>query len=386
MAGQIVKKSDNTWLVRIFIGRDAEGKRKYFSKTIHGPKKDAQKYLTAKLREQDLGVRIGTTSITLNEFLDQWLETAVSPRVSARTADGYGSILKRYVRASLGAVKLSRIQAIDIQKLYGTMQARGLSARVVRHTHSVLHNALKQAVRWNILQNNASDFVELPKVPHKERRVLSADEAVAFLAEADAMPQGLIFEFALLSGMRPEEYLALQWNDIDAERCTAQVNRALVRHGGKWSFERPKTAKSRRIVSLPKPLISKLLKHKRRQNEIRLRNGLVWEDNALVFCTEIGTPHSIPNLTYRYFRPILAKAGLPQIRLYDLRHSHATLLLIAEENPKVVAERLGHSTIVLTMDTYSHVIPNMQKVATEKLTQMLYDVSGNRHSKKVGTP
>ena len=257
--------------------------------------------------------------------------------------------------------------------------------RVVRHTHSALHNALKQAVRWNILQKNVAEFVELPKVPHIERRVLSPDESLAFLDAADSMPHGLIFEFALLSGMRPEEFLALQWSDLDFERFKAQVNRALVRHKGSWTFEKPKTAKSRRIITLSEPLMRKLISHKRKQNETRLKNGLTWENNDLVFCTELGTPHSVPNLTYRYYRPILKKAGLPQIRLYDLRHSHATLLLIAEENPKVVAERLGHSTIVLTMDTYSHVIPTMQRNATDKLTRMLYERPQKRLEKRFGT-
>ncbi|MEQ1642213.1 MAG: site-specific integrase, partial [Pyrinomonadaceae bacterium] len=252
-------------------------------------------------------------------------------------------------------------------------------------THSALHNALKQAVRWNLLQKNVAEYVELPKVPHKERRVLSTEESQRFLEKAESMPHGLIFEFALLSGMRPEEFLALQWDDLDFERCTAQVNRALVRHRGTWSFEKPKTAKSRRIITLSEPLIKKLKIHKRQQNEIRLKNGLHWENNNLVFCTDLGTPHSVPNLTYRYYRPILTKAKLPQIRLYDLRHSHATLLLIAEENPKVVAERLGHSTIVLTMDTYSHVIPSMQRSATDKLTKMLYERPKKPVEKRFGT-
>jgi len=180
-------------------------------------------------------------------------------------------------------------------------------------------------------------------------------------------------------------YLALQWKDLDFERCAAQVKRALVRHKGTWTFEKPKTAKSSRIVSLPQPLFNKLSAHRRKQNEIRLRNGLIWENHDLVFCSELGTPHSIPNLTYRYFRPILIKVGLPQIRLYDLRHTNATLLLIAEENPKIVAERLGHSTVVLTLDTYSHVIPTMQKTATDKLNKMLYESNTKTLQKKFGT-
>ncbi|MEQ1645926.1 MAG: tyrosine-type recombinase/integrase [Pyrinomonadaceae bacterium] len=385
MAGQIIKRGDNTWLVRIFTGKNAKGKRSYLNKTIHGVRKDAQHYLNQKLRERDLGISLESSTITVDEFIDRWLESAVRPRVSPRTADGYESRLEKYIRTPLGSKRLEALTAMDIQYVYAQIQAQGLSARTVRHTHSALHNALKQAVRWNLLQKNVAEYVELPKVPHIERRVLSPEESKRFLDKAETMPHGLIFEFALLSGMRPEESLALQWSDLDFERCTAQVNRALVRHKGSWTFEKPKTAKSRRIITLSEPLMLKLKVHKRSQNETRLKNGLHWENNNLVFCTDLGTPHSVPNLTYRYYRPILTKAGLPQIRLYDLRHSHATLLLIAEENPKVVAERLGHSTIVLTMDTYSHVIPTMQRNATDKLTKMLYERPKKPVEKRLGT-
>jgi integrase len=129
---------------------------------------------------------------------------------------------------------------------------------------------------------------------------------------------------------------------------------------------------------LPAPLLNKLAAHKREQAERRLKVGASWQTHGLVFCSEEGTPHSIPNLTYRYFRPTLEKAELPRIRLYDLRHSCATLLLIAEENPKVVSERLGHSTIVLTLDIYSHVLPTMQQLATARLEKMLYSKGGKK--------
>lgn len=372
MAGQIIKRGDRTWLVRIFMGRDTNGKQRFHHKTIHGTKRDAERYLTATRREMDLGVFVEPTSISVKEYLDRWLRDAARPRVSRRTADGYAGLLERYVYDALGYKRLDKLQVLDIQSVYGEMQARGLSARVVRHTHSALHNALKQAVKWGLLSRNPSDMVELPKVPHKERRVLSPDEAQDFLKAADVMPHGLIFEFALLTGMRPEEYLALQWSDVDVERGTAQVRRALVRHKKSWSFEEPKTARSRRTVYLPAPLLQKLATHKRKQAAERLKLGALWQSFNLVFCSEQGTPLSIPNITYRYFRPILVKAELPQIRLYDLRHTCATLLLIAEENPKVVSERLGHSTIVLTLDTYSHVLPTMQQGATARLEKLLY--------------
>ncbi len=374
MAGQIIPRGERTWLVRVFLGRDsAKGKRRYLNKTIRGTKKDAQRFLNGVLRDIDLGTFIEPSGVTLNEYFDKWLESAARPRVSRRTADGYAGLLSRYIRGPLGSRRLDRLQALDIQKVYGEMQAEGLSARVVRHTHSALHNALKQAVKWGLLVRNPSDLVELPKVPHKERRVLALDEAVRFLKFADNMPRGLIFELALITGMRPEEYLALQWSDIDFDHGTATIQRALVRHKKEWNFEKPKTPRSRRNVPLPSLLLHKLTEHRRKQNEERLKAGPQWHTHGLVFCSGTGTPLSIPSLTYRYFRPILKEADLPQIRLYDLRHSCATLLLMAEENPKVVSERLGHSTIVLTLDTYSHVLPTMQQRATAKLEKMLYE-------------
>ena len=350
-SGNIKKKREGLYLVSIFLGRDADGKRRYVAKQIRGTLKDAQKYLNGALSDKDKGIFVEPTSLTVNAYLHKWLETAARPRVSRRTADGYAGLLERYIRGPLGQRRLDKLQPLDIQNVYGEMLARGLSARVVRHTHSALHNALKQACKWGLLARNPSDFVDLPKVPHKERRVLAPDEAASFLEAADVMPHGLIFEFALLTGMRPEEYLALQWSDVDMTSGAVQIKRALVWHKKSWAFEEPKTARSRRTVFLPAPLLDKLAAHKWKQAAARLQVGASWHAHDLLFCSELGTPLQIPNLTYRYFRPILEKAELPRIRLYDLRHTCATLLLIAEENPKVVSERLGHSTIVLTLDS-----------------------------------
>ena len=328
------------------------------------------------MSDRDKGIFVEPSTLTVNEYLTKWPEAAARPRVSRRTADGYAGLLERYIRGPLGLRRLDKLQPLDTQKVYGEMRARGLSARVVRHTHSALHNALKQACKWGLIARNPSDLVELPKVPRKERRVLSPDEAADFLKAAAVMPHSLIFEFALITGMRPEEYLALQWADVDMTTGAAQIRRALVRHKKSWSFEEPKTARSRRTVFLPAPLLRKLAAHKRDQAATRLKLGAAWHAHDLVFCSEEGTPLSIPNLTCRYFRPILTKAKLPRIRLYDLRHTCATLLLMAEENPKVVSERLGHSTIVLTLDTYSHVLPTMQQQATARLEKLLYCKGG----------
>ncbi len=374
-SGYIQKRSETCWIAR--IEHNSNGRRRYFSKSFP-TEGEAKEHLQNQQSDKNRGAFVEPSRVTLGVLMDEWLET-IRPRVSPRTADGYQGLLDRYVRPALGSKRVNQIETRDVQRLYAAMQSqKSLSARIVRHTHSVLRQALEQAVEWKIIIRNPADSLKrkLPKTDEAERRVLDEVEASRFLAACEAKPHGLIFEFALLSGMRPEEFLALQWRDLDLERGTAQVRRALVRRKKKWSFDPPKTKGSRRSVSLPTTLMRKLAAHKRFQGECRLKLGSEWQAHDLVFCSEIGSPLSIPNLTYRYFRPILEKAELPQIRLYDLRHSHATLLLAADEHIKIVSERLGHSTTRLTLDTYSHVLKSMQEKTSTKLENMLYTKAG----------
>lgn len=195
MAGQMVKRGKRSWQVKIFMGRDSNRKQKFHRKTIHGTKKDAQRYLNGVLRQMDLGIFVEPTTISLEDYVKRWLRDAARPRVSSRTADGYKALLDRYIVPPLGHQRLDRIQPLDIQEVYGQMQVSGLSARVVRHTHAALHNALKQAVKWELLSRNPSDFVELPKVPHKEYRVLSPEEAARFFRVAATKTHGLILSW-----------------------------------------------------------------------------------------------------------------------------------------------------------------------------------------------
>jgi integrase len=226
---------------------------------------------------------------------------------------------------------------------------------------------------FQLLTSNPARELKLPKYVKKEMRALSPEAAQAFLRECENSKHGLLFEFALITGMRPEEYLALQWSDLDLRRATATIQRVLVRNrkGGGWAFQPPKTPRSRRTVPFPAYLAKQLESHKRAQNEARLKLGSEWQDNDLVFASECGSPLSLRNIQRRHFKPLLEKAGLESIRTYDLRHSCASLLLAADENPKVVSERLGHASIVLTLDTYSHCLPTMQQAATKKLEKML---------------
>jgi integrase len=367
MAGQIIKRGDS-WQVRIFLGNDAKGKRKYHNKTIHGTKKDAQKYLTAKQREKDLGVFIEPASMLLNEYLDKWLTESAKTRLREPTYDNYIFYLNKYIRGEIGEMKLSDIKPFNVQKTYNAMTNRGLSPRTVRYAHTVLNSALSQAIKWQLLSNNPCSVVDLPRQQRAEMKAFSPDEARRFLEVAKDDKHGIVFAFALASGMRPEEYLALKWSDIDFEKQTATVQRTVIwRKGGGWYFSEPKTSKSRRTMPLPSTLLRDLQKHKIEQSKIILRLGAIYERNNLVFATDNGKPIYIGNLRGRNFADILQKANLK-----CFRHTTATLLLSEGINPKIVSERLGHASIVLTLDTYSHVLPTMQIDATNKLEKLMF--------------
>jgi integrase len=234
------------------IDEVAPGKYEYFDQTIHGLKKDAERVRAGVVRDLHLGIYQAPTHKTLNEYLDEWLR-GQKTKVSLRTIDGYASSFDRYLRPALGKTLLPSLKPPDIQAVYNELNERGLSAVTIRHLHVPLKCALKRAVQLGLLPRNPADPVEVPKVIPQERRVLSPEEATRFLEAAATMPHGLIFELALLTGMRPEEYLALQWPDVDFVRKLVVVQRVLVCHKKNISFEKPKTAKSRRAFRCHSP-------------------------------------------------------------------------------------------------------------------------------------
>ena len=310
---------------------------------------------------------------TLSEYLDRWLADAAKPQVREHAYRDYTSLLARYVRPVLGDRRLCDLGALDVQGLYAGMLDRGLSARTVHYTHAVLRQTLGQAVRWGMLARNVATLVDLPRQERAEMHALSQEEAARFLAVAEEGRWGVLFAFAAATGMRLGEYLALRWVDVDLRADTARMTRALVRGKDGYRFEDPKTPKSRRAVPLPASTTKALVAHKVCQAEARLRAGERWRDLGLVFAGDDGGALDAHNLVARHFKPALQAAGLPKtVRLYDLRHTCATLLLLAEMRPKVVAERLGHASVTLTLDTYSHVLPTMQEEEAGRLEALLY--------------
>ena len=394
---QIIKRGDQVYLIRVFLGRDESGRRNYHNETFRGTLKDAGTRARDLERSRDTGTLIQPASLTLGAYLEEWLKTAAKPRLARRTFTDYSYMIGHYVPQALRDLRLSNVTPLHVQKMYADLLVSGLSARTVRYVHAVLSSALKQAVKWRILAINPTDAVDLPRQRRTEMKALTPDEAIAFQQEAAKDPLGVLFLVAITGGLRPEEYLALQWRtDVDLSdplRPALTINRVLVRATkGEWYFAEPKTSQSRRTVQLPSSVGAVLLRHKREQAERRIKNPRKWKDNDLVFTTKTGTPVEMRNVR-RSFRRVLEQMfyarieGLPedeakrkteaaerakQYRLYDLRHTCATLLLAGGEHPKVVAERLGHSNTKLTLDTYSHVLPSMQDSAAQKLEAMLF--------------
>ncbi len=378
--GQIVERGRHRWLVRVFLGRDRETRRRrYHNCTVHGPVRKAQSYLNKVLHERDLGRGLEGSEITLNEFLDRWLDTAAKPRLRRKSYKSYESLMRRYIRPVLGERILSTITPLDVQDAYQRMIDRGLSSRTVRYTHSVLRSAICQAIRWRLLLQDPTDGAQLPRLRRREMRVLSAEQSRAFLSPALKTHYGPVFALALTTGMRPSEYLALKWQDIDWDRGTVSVVRTLEKSAGGWRFAETKRARSRRIIKLQEWVLE-LLKTQHDRSKQRVKCVLT-EAADLLFTTPAGHPIHSGKLA-RKFKTILRKTGLPVIRLYDLRHTSATLALAAGVPPKVVAEQLGHASAAFTLDIYSHVLPHMQAGAASRVEALLFPRSRSTSRRK----
>lgn len=374
--GQILPRNYG-FLVRVFIGRDATGTRNYYNQKVTGNKKDAQKILTAVLRKLDMGeLLLEPSTQTVEAYCEDWLSDIAQGRVAKSTFKNYCHYLRKQVYPALGKQKLVRLASRDIQKLYGALSARGLSGRTVRYTHTVLNSALEHAVKQRLIPNNPCKYTQLPRLDTKEMNAMNEVERAAFMETATENRMHVYFALLLATGLRPAEGLALRWGDFDPVGKTIRIIRTLEYVSGKAYFKEPKTKRSRRTINLHDGTVALLLEHRQK--------GLM--PGELIFSTLTGEPFSTANVLNRYFKPCLVEAGLATIettekgterivskfRMYDLRHTHATMLLGANVNPKIVSERLGHASVSLTLDTYSHILPTIQDAAVEALGSALY--------------
>lgn len=372
MAGQLVKRGPRSWTIRIYNGRVA-GKRQYLNYTVRGTKRDAQAMLNKLLVERDTGALLKPSRLTLNEYVEQWKEKALKGRVSPRTFAAYSNDLRRYVLPRFGEKRITTLTAWEIQGLYADMAERGLSANTIRHAHVVLKNALKQAVKWRMLPVNPADSVDLPQLDRTQKHgALTGEQIERFLAAVADSPWKAVYHLMLNTGMRPGEVFALTWKNVNLAKCELLVSQAVTYGAGKLPIiSTPKTKRPRRITFTIE-LAQVLSEH--RDGTASIENPL-----GLVFPTIDGGLIHPNNWSKRDFKSALKVAGLPHsVRLYDLRHSMATLALVAGIHPKIVSERLGHATTKQTLDTYSHVTPHMQEQAGEQLANLIYGASSAR--------
>lgn len=379
---RVAKNGAVTWLARIFRGTDpVTGKQKMVTQTFR-TQKEAKAWEASITKSVGEGTYQEPTKVTLSEFFYQWLNDSAKIRLKVQTVELYERSFRLYLEPHIGKMLLQQVTPLAIQGVYAKLSAgpKAVAPQTIKNAHTALRSCLKQAVRWRQIPYSPASDVDLPKkMGEKEKtRAFTPEQAVVFLAACRRNTQGLVLTFALASGARPGEYLALLWSDIDWAANTVRIERTLVwPKGGGWQFDTPKTRKSGRTISIPAEVMNELREHRIRQMEHKEFMGKDWRSKKhdLVFTDTKGNAIYERHLGTRNFKAILKDAGLPMdFRLYDLRHGCATLLLVANVPAKIVAERLGHASVTQTLDTYSHVLPALEHRATDELRNILFPV------------
>jgi integrase len=345
----------------------------YTVQTTDGPKRryvsgktkaECRAALTKARADRDGGLVYGAGSLKVGEYLRRWLSDSVKDTVRSTTYERYEQNSRMHIIPTLGRVKLKELTPAHVRGLYKE-KLQDLSPRSVRYVHVTLHKALKQAVHDGLIPRNVTEAVKPPQLQREEMRPLTPEQAKTLLETARAEDDRLeaLYVMAVTTGLRQGELLGLKWDDVDLEAGTLQVRRTLTTAKGGPVLSAPKTKGSRRSVKLSQTALQALRSHLERQLREIDRAGSLWRENGLIFASEVGEPLDRRYITTHRFKPLVKRAGLPEIRFHDLRHTCATLLLSKNVNPKVVSEMLGHATIAITLDTYSHVLPDMQDSA-----------------------
>ena len=372
MRGHIVKRGKDSYTIVLSLGTDpATGKRKQRWVSIKGGKRAAERHLAELLHQFEGGTLAESGRTTVGVFLGRWLEEYARHNLSPRGFERYASVVWRHLVPGLGGIELARLRPEQLQRHYAAKLAAGLSAGSVRYQHAVLHVALATALRWGLIARNPADAIDLPRVRRSEMQTWDEDEVACFLDAAQDSPYYALFYLALFTGMRRSELLALRWSDLDLSLGQASVERGLHQFGdGSYAFTEVKSAKSRRTIALPPSAALMLRGHRERQEAVRAALGASLRDSDLVFATLEGKPLR-PNTVTRAWTMLAARAGVKCIRLHDARHTHASLMLKQGVHPKIVQERLGHGSIQITLDTYSHVAPGLQEAAAARFDEII---------------
>ncbi len=364
--GAIYRRADGLWCASVSLGYDDQGKRQ--RKTVYG---ETKQEVQEKLRELQNSTGSGTLcdagQMTVSDYLWRWLENTHRPKVQPTTFHRNEQKVRLHLIPHLGRVKLAKLTALHIEQLYAGMERAGDSPQERQKAGKLLRTSLRHAVDVGLIPGNSALKVPLPRVPKPEMLVYDAGQAARFLEAAGDDRLYALYVLALDSGMRQGELFALQWPDFDFNAGSVFVQRSLEEIQGRLRLKEVKTGKARRRIDLSRFTLDVLHEHRKRM----LAEGHV---GGPVFCDTRGGWLRKSNVHRSSFQLTLKRAALPRIRFHDLRHTCATLLLVAEVNVKVVSERLGHASIQLTLDTYSHVLPTMQKRAAEKMDGLFAQV------------
>lgn len=372
MARGTIGKRGSTYYVRFY---DAEGRQQWES--VGSKKKDAEALLAERLRAVHRGEFQKLPDVTFAEFAAKFLE-AHAARVRPGTLAGYRTHLEYRILPSLGSRKLKNLQPIDVEGFLADMRAEGVSPATSAKYLRTMKTVLKRAVRWGYLGRSPAEHIEYPRVTKPEMDFLTPGQLEKLIEATNAFEQRkhkngstsyhylghrCLVTVAAYTGMRKGELLGLQWGDVDFSASRIFVRRTLQ----EGHFYEPKTAYSRRSVTVPPAVIEALKTHKLEQAVALAEN-----EHDLIFTTDDGKPMDTMNVTHRIFEPALRKAELPKVRFHDLRHSYASALISAGENIKWVQRQLGHSSIMVTMDTYGHLLPDIERNAGQRLEQALF--------------
>lgn len=381
--GTIYRRPDGTWAGQASIGYDPKtGKLK--RKTVYGKtRKEVADKLAKILQELNQGVFVEPSEMTFGEWLDKWLVNYKKGQLKPSTYESYEMLINVHIKPALGNIPLAKLQPYMIQSFYNeklesgrTDGKGGLSTRMVRYFHAVIRQALQQAVKEGLIARNVADSTNPPTIQNKQMRPLTEEELQRFFDVAREDRLFAAYVLAVTTGLRRGELLGLCWDCVDLEKGIITVKRQLLALKDGLSLEETTKSKSgRRSIYLTDDAVKELKAHRKRQLQEKLIMGKAYNDNNLVFCKEDGSPLDPRSFT-RHFQRLLEKSGLPKVRLHDLRHTHATLLLARGVHPKIVQERLGHSSITMTLDLYSHLIPSLQEAAAKSLNGLLGNKKG----------
>lgn len=366
MKGHITQRAKGTWSVIVELGRDANGKRKQKWITVKGTKKKAQSELNQLLVSLDQGTYVEPTKQTVAEFLRLWISITES-KVAPKTFDRYQEIIEKHLIPNLGHYRLTKLSTDAIEAYYAETLANGrldgkggLAPRTVHHYHRLLCKALNHAVKKRRLAYNPATLADAPTVQHEEMRALTTDETANLLLTAQGSRLYAPVLTLVTSGLRRGELLGLRWKDIDFDKGTLSVNQSVQQIKREVSLKPPKTKRSRRTLSLPSITLDALRAHQIEQKKLRLQLGKYYQTELDLVFPNIEGGIWLPDVFSSAFRALVAKSGLGHFRAHDTRHTHASQLLRDGVNPKIVSERLGHSTVAFTLDVYGHVMPDME--------------------------